>query len=170
MKNLILLLMLCGTTIFSATAQERVNPIEMLQGQWVLKVQNVSPAPADDSWQTTNTLVEFKPILEGRGLIQTTYNRLDETEVYFFYDSSKEILYGSSVDANGYLWRTEMPLNDKGDNFGLTTGGPVNDATLKVQSDLKIVSKSEMTFTHTEFKDGKEVLKASGTFHRMPKW
>ena len=129
----------------------------------------MEPKPEDDSWKSENKFVEFKSILEGKGLIQTNYDKLGETEVYFFYDSAKGILYGSSVDANGYVWQTQMGVNNKG-GFDATTGGPVNDPTLTVKSELNIISKSEMSFEHKEYKNGEEVLSAKGVFHRLPKY
>lgn len=167
MKNLFIVFALCCISIFSADAQDKVNPIDVLEGTWMLKVQTVAPIPADNSWETTNTIVNFETILDGNGLKQTTYREFDETEAYFFFDAANGILYGTSVDANGYVWQTKMGLNNQG-NFDTTIGGPIGDETLKIKNDLKIVSKSELSFAHSEYKNGKEVLKAVGVFHRLP--
>ncbi len=160
--------MLIGFTS-STFSQEKINPVQFLKGYWLLKVTNVQPSPDEDLKELSNRLIQFSSILAGKGLLQTTYEKYGEIEVYHFYDSAKGILYVTTVDDNGYVWQTQMGLNSK-DGFEATTGGPVNDPSIKVRSELKIISKNEMTFRHAEYKNGKEVLLAEGVFHRIPDW
>ena len=107
--------------------------------------------------------------MDGKGLKQISYDNLDETEIYLFYDVPSGVFHGTSVDDNGYVWQTQMGVDMKGD-FKKSKGGPINDKSIAVESSLTKVSKSEMRFVHKESKDGKQVLKAEGVFHRLPKY
>lgn len=162
----ILLLVCLASNTFS---QESLNPVQFLKGYWLLKVTNVQPAATEDKQTMDNRLIQFSSILDDKGLIQTTYEKYGEVEVYYFYDSAKGILYGTTVDDNGYVWQTQMGVNSNG-RFDITTGGPINDTSIKVKSELNIISDNEMKFKHSEFKDGKEVILAEGIFHRIPDW
>lgn len=168
MKNIFFILLLLCAIGNNGIAQDQNNPIDFLQGDWLLKLSKVDPTPDGEDGNMDNALVRFEAILDNRGLKQTTFNNFSEVEVYYFYDFSKSILYGNTVDANGYLWQTKMLVNADG-SYAETTGGPLHDASLTVSSQLKVISPTEMTFKHIEYKNGQQVIKAEGHFHRMPR-
>ena len=167
MKNAILILALLCMSYYTAKAQDKVNPVEILAGDWLCTVDNITPKQTDDDWKTSNVIVSYEPIMKGNGLKQIIYSPIAEEEMYYFFDAAKGKLVGMSVDENGYMWQTEMIVNDKG-NFDMTTGGPIHDASITMTNDLKIISDSELSFEHIEYKDGKQILKVTGAFYRMP--
>ena len=167
MKNSIIALVLLCIPFCTAKAQDKVNPIEILEGNWLCKVETITPGQADDTWRTHDVVVSYEPIMERNGLKQTTYAKPKETEMYYFFDAAEGKLLGMNVDENGYLWQTQMTVNDKG-NFDMTKGGPMHDDSITMTNDLKIISDSELSFDHTEYKNGKEILKVKGKFYRIP--
>ena len=167
MKNSIIILALVCIPFFTARAQDMVNPIEILEGNWLCKVDNITPEQADDGWKTHDVVVSYEPIMEGNGLKQIMHSQPNEKEMYYFFDAAEGKLLGMSVDENGYLWQTQMTVNTNG-NFDMTKGGPMHDSSITMTNDLKIVSDSELSFNHIEYKNGKEILKVTGKFYRIP--
>ncbi len=167
MKNTLIILALLCTASCSVDAQAKFNPIDLLEGNWLFKTNTIHPEPTDIEWKTTHTIVRYEPIMERNGLKQISYSQNKEKEMYYFFDGVIEKLYGMQVDENGYMWQTEMALNDEG-NSCITAGGPIHDTSLKMTNDLKIISDSELSLEHVEYKDGKEVLKVTGMFYRIP--
>ena len=169
MKKYLIVAIVSIISSISLTAQDFVDPIKYLEGVWLLKVTNIDPVGSEPLLERANSFVSFESFLEGKGLKQITYHDLEEAEVYLFYDVPTGTFYGNTVDDNGYVWQTMMSVDKKGD-FKKSTGGPVSDSSLKVESQLTKISQTEMRFVHSEMKDGKRVIKAEGTFHRLPKY
>lgn len=167
MKKIVIILAFLCIAFSSADAQDKVNPVDILEGDWLCKINTMSPDQGNDEWKASHTVVSFEPISDGNGLKQITHSPTDATEMYYFFDAAKGCLYGMNVDKNGYLWQTQMTVNDKG-NFDMTTGGPIHDTSITMTNDLKIISDSELSFDHVEYKDGKEILKVTGLFYRIP--
>ena len=168
MKKLIIILALIIIAIFSVDAQEMVNPIDVLEGNWLCKVNSISPEPANDDWKTNCKTISYEPIMNRNGLKQVSHSENSEQDdMYYFFDAAKGKLYGMCVDANGYMWQTEMAVNKNG-NFDTTTGGPIHDTSITMTNDMQMINDNELSFEHKEFKDGKEIMKVSGTFYRIP--
>jgi len=167
MKNSIIILALLCIAFCSADAQDKVNPIDILEGNWLCKVMTINPKQTNNDWKTHQTIVSYKPIMERNGLKQITYSNHKQKEMYYFFDAAEGKLFGVNVDENGYMWQTQMTVNNKG-NFDMTTGGPIHDTSIKMTNNMKIVSDNELSFDHIEYKDGKEILKVTGAFYRIP--
>ncbi len=174
MKNLriLILILINGGILWSnvVNAQSTVqNPTEYLKGTWLRKVNTVTPLPNDLSWKDKTSVVEFKRTLNGNGLHQISYEGTREDEVYYFFDAAVQKLYGMKVDANGYVWQTEMQVNEDG-SFGEIIGEALNDKQPKETIQLTKVSENEMTFTYKVYKNKKVALTAEGIFLRIPKY
>jgi len=152
---------------FSQNSMAIEDPIAFLSGQWIQKTTSIEPAPEHSDWKSQVVLNEFEPILKGKGLHRTiTTDGGMVVEGYFFYDSVTRKLYGMSVDENGYVWQTESVLDGEGNATG-NKGGPINDPSVSMLSELEVVDHNEVRFTQT-WADPSGTTIMKGVFIRVP--
>jgi len=160
MKKYIVAIVLCLIPLLTS-AQEIGTPVDFLAGNWVRKVKSVTPNQAEELWKGQSAYVEFKGMLNGKGLHQISYEGLGEAEVHLFYDEPSKKMYGMTIDANGYVWQSEMVLNG---NTLEITGTAIIDSSVKEIVQLTKVDAAEMSFVYTMFKNDKKTVTAEGTF------
>lgn len=165
--SLYILLFTCSSAGLNAQSTE--SPIDYLKGTWLRKVTKVTADGDDGSWKDVNAVVQFKETLNGKGLRQISSENGNESEVNYFYDEPNKKLYGMSIDANGYVWQSEMGVNDDG-SFQQVTGVALNDKSGKETIDLEQVSYNEMSFVYKVYKNKKVIVTAEGVFLRIPKY
>ena len=170
MKNSLFGMVLIVFISSTALAQEYKivqSPFDFWAGEWVQKTTSISPAPKSDAWKAQVVLNRFEQIMNGDGLYRQAFTDDGVIEAYFFLDSGAGKVYGMSIDANGYVWQTESKLSDEG-GISQMVGEPLNDKSLKIESNLKRLNENNVEFTQNIYEDGKKVQTLTGIFIRVP--
>ena len=166
MKKLSLIILVTCYTIVLSYAQENINTVELLAGEWIQKTTSIEPAPPSDDWKTRTTINEFIPILDGKGLHRVAYDGVSIVEGYYFYDEGSKKMIGMSVDENGYVWQTETVMNEKGVVVG-NKGGAISDNTARLETEIKLIDESEFHFVQHFFDGDAEILTVKGFYIRV---